>query len=83
MGTNNEITAREDRLRRLQAGIVPTGNHISGSKPALSPQAALVLSGVRKSNNASQLNSLPPRRATLSDKAADLIAMVMKDLLRS
>jgi hypothetical protein len=78
-------TAREERLRRLQAGILPADQSKGGliKKPGLSPQAAQVLSGVRKSSTP-QPTSLPPRRtAGISDKAAELIALVMRDLMRS
>lgn len=84
MNDDNGLTAREERLRKLQAGIVPADPKPGViKKPTLSPQAAQVLSGVRKSNTP-QPTSLPPRRTVgISDKAAELIALVMRDLMRS
>ncbi|MCL2183996.1 MAG: hypothetical protein FWB85_11070 [Chitinispirillia bacterium] len=80
------ITAREERLRKLQAGIPSAEAKAGGSKmqiSALSPQAAQVLSDVRRSS-APQPTSLPPKRASeLSDKSAELIALVMRDMMHS
>ena len=74
------LTAREERLRKLQAGIVPEDNR-KGASPALSPQATRALATVRK-NSTPPATSLPPRRE-ISKESIDLIAKALKSIMGS
>jgi hypothetical protein len=73
------MTAREARLNRIRAGL-PAGPPAAVHHPAASQRQrdAAIRIGASSAGHAAG----PPKRE-ISDKAAQLIALALKDLLRS
>ena len=81
------ITERENRLRRLQAGILPddskhSARHGASSKKSGSSSGKSGSSGSSGSSRAIRVSGAPPKRE-LSDKAAHLIAEALKSMMNS